>query len=134
MDRIIFKKIVIIFLLVMLFLPLSRFSIVNAAGWVDGTWKEIEVNKNPDIGRDDTGVALKAQKIITIIAVIFKIVAVATGIVILIMLAVKYMAAAPGDRADIKKSMIPFVIGAFVLFASSGIVDLLIKFSSQLSS
>ena len=60
--------------------------------------------------------------------------AVATGIVILISLAVKYMMAAPGDRADIKKSMIPFVIGAFVLFASSGIVDMLIRFSAQLSS
>ena len=44
------------------------------------------------------------------------------------------MVAAPGDRADIKKSMIPFVIGAFVLFASSGIVDMLIRFSAQLSS
>lgn len=133
MDRVIFKKIGIAFLLVTLLLLFFKFSIANA-GWTDDVYGLIKENENPDIGRDDTGVAQKAQKIITTIAVVFKIVAVATAIVILIMLAVKYMAAAPGDRADIKKSMIPFVIGAFVLFAASGIIDLLIKFSSQLSS
>lgn len=133
MRRSVFNRIVLVFLIITMLLSFFKFSIVKAE-WTDGVYTEIEVNKDADIGRDDTGAAEKIQKILTIIAVIFKIVAVATGIVILIALAVKYMMAAPGDRADIKKSMIPFVIGAFVLFASSGIVDMLIRFSAQLSS
>lgn len=133
MGRSVFKRLVIIFMIITMLLSFLKVNIAKAE-WTDGVYKEIEENKDPDIGRDETGAAEKIQKIITIIAVIFKIVAVATGIVILIALAVKYMMAAPGDRADIKKSMIPFVIGAFVLFASSGIVDMLIRFSAQLSS
>ncbi|MCR5185692.1 MAG: pilin [Clostridia bacterium] len=134
MEKIMFKKVTILFLVAMLFLSCMSFYTVRAADWSGGVYEYIQENKDPDIGRDSTGAAKKIQEVLTILAVIFKIVAVATGIVILISLAIKYMMAAPGDRADIKKSMIPFVIGAFVLFAASGIVDILIKFSSQLSS
>ena len=74
------------------------------------------------------------KQVMAAIITIARVIAVGVAIVMLLTLAMKYMMAAPGDRADIKKSMIPFVIGAFVLFASSGIVDMLIRFSAQLSS
>lgn len=45
--------------------------------------------------------------------------------VILIVIACKYMIASAGDRADIKKYAVSYIIGAVVLFATSGIAGLL---------
>lgn len=60
-------------------------------------------------------------------------VGVGVAITILMVIAVKYMIASPGDRADIKKNAVPFVIGAVVLFGASGILGLLAEFSSTIS-
>ena len=38
---------------------------------------------------------------------------------------IRYMLSAAGERAEIKKNLIPFVIGAVVLFAASNIVTIL---------
>jgi hypothetical protein len=55
------------------------------------------------------------------------------SIIIILVLAMKYMMAAPGDRADVKRSMIPFVIGAFIFFGASQILSLLYTLSKQVS-
>ena len=60
-------------------------------------------------------------------------VGIGAAITILMVIAVKYMLASPGDRADIKKNAVPFVIGAVVLFGASGILGLLAEFSSTIS-
>lgn len=59
---------------------------------------------------------------------------VGTGIAIitLIVIACKYMIAAPGDRADIKKHAIPYVIGACVVFGASAILGIIVDFASNL--
>ena len=101
---------------------------VYASDWGESVWGERQKLN----GKDDTGTSDKVKKIVGNIAVVVKIVAVATAVIILIVLGAKYMMAAPGDKADIKKSMIPFVIGAFVVFAATSIVEMLIKFSAQL--
>ncbi len=56
---------------------------------------------------------------------IARIVCVAIAIVMLLVIAMKYMISAPGDRADIKKHAINYVIGACVLFGVSGILTIL---------
>ena len=128
------KRMIIVFLCMMLFISFG-YNAVNASdGWGEDIIGQVKETEDPDITKDGTGAAEKVQKVMGTLAVVYKIVAVAVAIVILIALAIKYMMAAPGDKADVKKSMIPFVVGAFILFASSGIIDLIIKFSSQLSS
>ena len=129
------KRFALVFMLSVMLVVSFGYNIANASdSWGQGLMDPvIEKTRDPNISNDNTGAAEKIQKLLSTIAVIFKVVAVAVGIVILIALAMKYMMAAPGDKADVKKSMIPFVVGAFVLFAASGIVDLIIKFSSQLS-
>ena len=54
----------------------------------------------------------------------FKLYGVATAVILLIILAIKYMQAAPGEKADIKKSAIVYVIGAVLLFAATGVLQL----------
>ena len=56
---------------------------------------------------------------------IARIVGVGIAVVILMVIACKYMMAAPGDRADIKKNAVPYVIGAIVLFGTTGILGII---------
>lgn len=63
---------------------------------------------------------------------IAQIAGVGIAITILMVIAIKYMLASPGDRADIKKNAVPFVIGAVVLFGASGILGILADFASTI--
>ena len=56
---------------------------------------------------------------------IIQVVAVAVAVIMLVVLAIKYMTAAPGEKADVKKSLVVYVIGALVLFAGAGILNLI---------
>ena len=45
---------------------------------------------------------------------------------------VPLQAAAPGDKAEIKKHAVVYVVGAIVLFAASGILEIIKGFASQI--
>ena len=62
---------------------------------------------------------------------VVRIVGVGISLIMLTVVAMKYMLAAPGDRADIKKHAIPFVIGAVILFAAANLLKLLADFASK---
>lgn len=68
----------------------------------------------------------------TVITVV-RIAAVAIAIVMLLVIGMRYMVAAPGDRADIKKHAVAYVVGAFILFGVSGILKILLEFSNNIS-
>ena len=44
----------------------------------------------------------------------------------IVVIAIKYMISAPNEKAEIKKYMIPYAIGAILVFASSGVVGFII--------
>ena len=52
----------------------------------------------------------------------------------LLVVAMKYMTAAPGEKADIKKHAVVYVVGAVVLFAVTGILGLINTFSSNITT
>lgn len=60
-----------------------------------------------------------------------KYVAVGMAMIMITMIAAKYMLASAGDRADIKKHAIAYVTGAVILFASSAIIDILEDFAGK---
>ena len=81
--------------------------------------KVINVNTNPPV--DVSPIMGKALGIaMTIGAVI--------AAVMMVIIAIKYMTSAPNEKAEIKKYLIPYVVGAVLVFASSGIVGLVISF------
>ncbi len=80
-----------------------------------------------------TSVGEKANKALSEVIGIVKIIATAIAISVLTIIACKYMIAAPGDRADIKKNAIPFVIGAVVVFGASGILGIIIDIASTIT-
>lgn len=52
------------------------------------------------------------------------------AVTMLIVLAIKYMSSAPGDKATIKKSAVTYVVGAVIMFAAAGILSIIEAFAS----
>lgn len=67
-----------------------------------------------------------AKSIITITRTI----CLGVAVTMLIVLAIKYMSAAPGDKATIKKSAVTYVVGALIMFAAAGILSIIEQFAS----
>ncbi len=62
-----------------------------------------------------------------------QLVGVAVAVIMLIVLAIKYISAAPNDKAEIKKHAVVYIVGAIVLFAASGILGIIKNFATAIS-
>ena len=60
-----------------------------------------------------------------------QVIGVGVAVIMLIVLAIKYISAAPSDKAEIKKHMVVYVVGAIVLFAASGILEIIKRFAGM---
>ncbi len=81
---------------------------------------------------DPSGVAGKAQTIAGQILAVVQVIGVSVAIIMLIVLAIKYISAAPNDKAEIKKHATVYIVGAVVLFAASGILGIIRGFAEQI--
>ena len=66
-------------------------------------------------------------KVITIVSVIGSII----SVIILICLGIKYMMGSTEDKADFKSSMMPYIIGATVVFAASSLAGVIYRLAIQ---
>ena len=78
---------------------------------------------------DTSGAASSLNRIIGSVITIVQVIGVGVAIIMLIVLAIKYISAAPGDKADIKKHAVVYVVGALVLFGASGILQIIKNFA-----
>lgn len=62
-----------------------------------------------------------------------RIIATGVAIVMISVVAIKYLMAAPGDRADMKKSSIQYVIGAVIVFGAANILKILVNAFSNIA-
>lgn len=69
----------------------------------------------------------------SIIAVV-RIVGVVIAVVILLILGIKYMMGSAEEKADYKKSMIPYLVGAILIFASTAIVGVVYDMAMALGN
>lgn len=83
---------------------------------------------------DTSGAGTAVTNIIGSIINIVQIVGTGVAIIMLIVLAIKYISAAPGDKADIKKHAVVYVVGAIVLFAATGILQIIKNFSANVNN
>lgn len=65
-----------------------------------------------------------AGQILTIV----RIVGMAVAVIMLTMLGIKYVAASPNEKADYKKGMTVYVVGAVLLFGASALLSVIQKF------
>ena len=72
---------------------------------------------------DDLG-----QNIISIVATVGSIV----SVIVLVVLGIKYMMGSAEEKAEYKKTLMPYVIGAALVFAASTIASIIFNFASSL--
>lgn len=80
--------------------------------------------------KDDSGAADAFSNIIGSIITIVQVIGMGVAIIMLIVMAIKYISAAPSEKAEIKKGVTIYVVGAIVLFAASGILGIIKNFAS----
>ena len=94
---------------------------------------DIDLNQFNGI-TDSSGASTSVTKIIGALINIIQIIGSGVAIIMLIVLAIKYISAAPGDKADIKKHAVVYVVGAIVLFAATGILQIIKNFSTNVNA
>ena len=115
----------LVLVIIMMSIVSSILTISSNAATYSSEMKTLINKKYTDATKTDQKVNSITGTIITSI----RIVGVAVAIVMLLAVAMKYMTAAPGDRADIKKSAIQYVVGAVVLFGVVGILEIISTFA-----
>ena len=56
------------------------------------------------------------------------------SIIILIVLGLKYMMGSAEEKAEYKKTMIPYVVGAILIFAASALAGVIVNFAQGIAS
>ena len=124
MIRKIFKKFIVMLLILITFV--LTYNIIS-----DASYSEIDVNFVTKGAKETTGTASSINSILGAILTIIQVVGAGGAVIMLIVLTIKYMVAAPGDKADIKKSASIYILGAVILFSTSGILGIIRKFSGN---
>lgn len=96
----------------------------NTTSSNSGTTNQMDISsitKPSKGGAIDEKILDIGHKILEVISVV----AVGIAVIMLIVVAIKYMAAAPNDKAEIKKHLVIYVVGAIFIFCCVGIVNLL---------
>lgn len=118
MKRISCKKVLLIIVLALLIFSISTVSFASL----------INIKPTPGPGSE------QIKGIAGIILGIIQVVAVAVALIMLIVLAIKYMAASPSEKADVKKSLTVYIVGALILFAGAGLLNIVQKVATDINS
>lgn len=82
-----------------------------------------------DSKTDVKGITNIGNQIITIVSTIGSIV----SVIVLVVLGLKYMMGSAEEKAEYKKTLLPYIIGAGLVFAASAIAGIVFSFTKQLS-
>ncbi len=96
------------------------------------SFDSVDVSYIASDAKDDSGAGKSILKIIQSILVIVQVVAMGVAVIMLIVLAIKYMGSAPSEKATIKNSAIQYIVGAVILFSVAGILGIIRKFSGNI--
>lgn len=100
-------------------------SVVYGQGTIDPS----TITKPPTLTTADTQTAIdKIKPIIQYVSGI----GVAVSVITLVVLGIKYMVGSVEEKAEYKKSMIPYLVGAFFVFGISTVVTIIMQFTNEL--
>lgn len=54
------------------------------------------------------------------------------AVIMIMVIAIKYFSAAPGEKAELKKKLVVYIVGAVILFAATGIIQIVKVFGTGL--
>lgn len=81
-----------------------------------------------DASADTEGIGRIGNQIITIVSTIGSIV----SVIVLVVLGLKYMMGSAEEKAEYKKTLMPYIIGAALVFAASAISGIIFSFTQNL--
>ena len=119
------KKIISLILILILLI----FSFQNYVNGFDFNEKKNEILN----GEGDEEVIEKVTDIAGTAITVTQVIAVGVAIIMLIVLAIRYMGTAPGEKATIKKHAVVYVVGAVVMFSVTGILQIIKQLSTAFS-
>lgn len=123
-----FKKIIsVVLVFALLFTIIHSTTVFGAYNWISKINTQAGATDSSNVSSSVNNIA---QAIITIV----RVVCVGVAITMLVVLAIKYMVSAPGDRATIKKHAAVYIVGAVIMFASSGILGIIQSFASNVKA
>ena len=117
------KKIKIISILlvaIMVVMALST-TVMAAGGIIDGL--------DPDY-TDSSGVTGVGKKIVNIISTV----AVVISVIVLLILGIKYMIGSASEKAEYKKTMIPYLVGALLVFGAGAIAKVVVSLAQTVTT
>lgn len=113
MKNISMKKVLVFLLIALLVVSLS--SVCLASGIPDPT------EFSGDAGEARNPIMSVSNLVLGVVQVV----GVAVAVVMLVVLAIKYISAAPAEKADIKKSAFIYVVGALLLFGGVAVLNII---------
>ncbi len=119
-----FKKVIYILIIFIMLITIFQ---INAEAYDWGA----EITKQASSSGDDS-VMTPVKNISGSVITIARIVCAGVAIIMLTVLAMKYMLSAPGDRATIKKHAVVYVVGAVIMFACTGILGIIQNFAGNI--
>ena len=100
---------------------LTAFSMVFASG------PEIPSGSKPGSGADEV------TNITNMVIYVIQIIAFAAAVIMLIFVGIKFLTASPEGKAEIKKTAVIYLVGAILLFAATGILQIVRSLANNIS-
>jgi len=126
------KIVAIIALLFSIFNIVSNF--YNVYAW-DPTSEIEQVKKeNPWDKTPNKSIIDPTKSVIATAINVIRVVGTGIALIMLSYVGIKYMSAAPSEKADFKKSATAYVVGAIILFGASNIISIIANFATNLNT
>ena len=68
------------------------------------------------------------------IVTIIKVVGIVIAVIVLLVIGIKYMMGSASEKAEYKKTMIPYIVGAVLIFAGTSLVRVIYSLSTSVST
>lgn len=122
------KKICLFLIFLMIVSTVVALSNISYAGIVDDLGMQ-EVN-NIDASAGESGLLGAVNGVIGLM----QLVGTGVALIIITILGIKYILASPSEKADVKKSIMPILIGCLLLFGGVNIAAAIASFASSITN
>lgn len=120
MQNIILKSIFIISIFLII---VSVFPNITLCSWVDDAGKFLDASKGVDIGIKKEKLDEASDDIFNMLSSIGMVIAVIVGMI----LGITFMVTSADEKAKVKESLMPYIIGCIVIFGAFGIWKIMVN-------
>ena len=114
-------KIFSIILMVSIFVLFLANTVFAADGIID--------TLKPQYNTNTTNLTTVGSRIIDIISTV----AIVISVIVLLIIGIKYMMGSASEKAEYKKTMIPYLVGAIIIFGASAIAKTVVTLAQQVT-